>query len=118
MLWSEKDWKAPFSTLSPKPLFSKGYLNGPLGPSLHLFMPRHHQSSSNPSWDPSVLPGEEEVGGGASRGLACSGGWGTRSRLAGQWTAGPQMQSMASLGLSALLHLHLIALEGTAPSPQ
>lgn len=44
------------------------------------------------------------------RGLVNSGGW-------GPWTAGPQTESTASLWLSALLHRHLTALEGTAPSP-
>lgn len=82
----------------------------------HFSMPRHQQSGSNSSWDPAVLLGEEEVGGGSSRDLVCSEGWVTGSHFAGQQTAGPQMESRPARGF-LLFHLHQ-APEGTAPIPQ
>lgn len=126
MLWPELDWEGSFlhpETQTSKPLFSKGYLHGPLGPTLGLSWssasscPRTITLVPNSSWDPAVLPGEKEAGGGPSRGLVCSGGWATGSRLAGQRTTGPQTESVAFLWLFVLLHLHLVALKGTAPSP-
>lgn len=63
-------------------------------------MPRHS------SWDPAVLLEAEEVG------VGRAGAW---SVLEDQW-APPGVPESTGPGLSALLHLHLVALEEIAPS--